>query len=55
MTPDVKQRIQQIRRGEVPERYVKTALGIVPADWKRCTFGDIYTERKELGVKNYRF
>ncbi len=49
MTPDVKQRIQQIRRGEVPERYVKTALGIVPADWKRCTFGDIYTERKEPG------
>ena len=49
MTPDVKQRIQQIRRGEVPERYVKTALGIVPADWKRCTFGDIYTERKGPG------
>ena len=49
MTPDVKQRIQQIRRGEVPERYVKTTLGIVPADWKRCTFGDIYTERKEPG------
>ncbi len=49
MTPDVKQRIQQIGCGEVPEGYVKTALGIVPADWKRYAFGDIYTERKEPG------
>lgn len=49
MTPDVKQRIQQIGCGEVPEGYVKTALGLAPADWKRYTFGDIYTERKEPG------
>lgn len=49
MTPEIKQRIDQICRGEVPERYVKTALGLAPADWKRYTFGDIYTERKESG------
>ena len=49
MTPKIKQRIEQIRRGEVPERYVKTALGLAPANWKRYTFGDIYTERKEPG------
>jgi len=49
MTPEIKQRIEQIRRGEVPERYVKTALGLAPANWKRYTFGDIYTERKEPG------
>ena len=48
MTPEIKQRIEQIRRGEVPERYV-TALGLAPANWKRYTFGDIYTERKEPG------
>mgnify|MGYP005886942741 CR=1 FL=1 len=52
MTPEIKQRIEQIRRGEVPERYVKTALGLAPANWKRYTFGDIYTERKELGDEN---
>ena len=49
MTPEIKHRIEHIRRGEVPERYVKTALGLAPANWKRYTFGDIYTERKEPG------
>ena len=52
MKPEIKQRIQQIGRGEVPERYVKTALGLAPANWKRYTFGDIYTERKEPGDEN---
>ena len=52
MTSEIKQRIEQIRRGEVPERYVKTALGLAPANWKRYTFGDIYTERKEPGDEN---
>ena len=52
MTPEIKQRIEQIRRGEVPERYVKTVLGLAPANWKRYTFGDIYTERKEPGDEN---
>lgn len=52
MTPEIKQRIEQIRRGEVPERYVKTALGLAPANWKRYTFDDIYTERKEPGDEN---
>lgn len=49
MTPEIKQRIEQIRRGEVPDGYIKTALGLAPADWERYTFGDIYTERKEPG------
>lgn len=49
MMPEIKQRIQQIGCGEVPEGYVKTALGLAPADWRRYTFGDIYTERKEPG------
>lgn len=52
MKTEIKQRIEQIRRGEVPERYVKTALGLAPANWKRYTFGDIYTERKEPGDEN---
>ena len=52
MTSEIKERIEQIRRGEVPEGYVKTALGLAPANWKRYTFGDIYTERKEPGDEN---
>ena len=34
MTPQVKQRIEQIRRGEVPEGYKKTKVGVVPNDWE---------------------
>ena len=49
MTPEIKQRIKQICRREVPDRYIKTVSGIVPADWNRYTFGDIYIERKEPG------
>ena len=49
MTPEVKQRIEQIRHGEVPEGYKKTALGIVPANWIETTLGEIYTERNEPG------
>ncbi len=49
MTPEIKHRIKQICRKEVPDAYIKTVLGIVPADWNRYTFGDIYTERKEPG------
>ena len=33
MKPETKQRIAQIRRGEVPEGYQKTRDGIFPADW----------------------
>ncbi|MCQ4735783.1 hypothetical protein, partial [Anaerotruncus colihominis] len=39
----------QIRRGEIPKGYIRTVSGISPTDWKRYTFGDIYTERKEPG------
>lgn len=34
MKPDIKQRIEQIRRGEVPEGYKKTKAGIMPREWE---------------------
>ena len=52
MTQDIKKRTEQILRREVPVGYKKTISGIAPADWKRYTFGDIYTERKEPGDEN---
>lgn len=33
MTPEIKERIAQIRRGEVPEGYKKTKSSIFPVDW----------------------
>lgn len=52
MTPEIKTRIAQIRRGEVPQGYIRTTSGVAPADWGRYTFGDIYIERKEPGNEN---
>ena len=40
MTPQIKQRIDQIRRGEVPEGYKKTKSGIIPTKWTYCTISD---------------
>ena len=33
MTPQIEQRIEQIQRGEVPEGYKKTKVGVVPSEW----------------------
>ena len=49
MTPEVKERIEQLRHGIVPEGYKQTKSGIYPEDWTEYTLGDIYTERKEPG------
>ena len=49
MKKEIQKRIEQIRRGEVPEGYKKTQNGISPADWAVCNMGDIYSERKEPG------
>ena len=34
MNPTIKARIESIRRGEVPEGYKRTKIGIVPYEWK---------------------
>ena len=34
MNQEIKTRIEQIKRGEVPQGYKKTKVGIVPSEWK---------------------
>jgi len=42
MREDIKRRIEQIRRGEVPEGYdSETQIGILPKDWKINTIGEV--------------
>lgn len=48
MTPQVKQRIEHIRRGEVPEGYKRTKAGVVPIEWEETRIGDVLTQRKTL-------
>ena len=48
MTPQIKQRIEQIRCGEVPEGYKRTKAGVVPVEWEEVRIGDVLTQRKTL-------
>lgn len=48
MTPQIKKRIEQIRRGEVPEGYKKTSTGIVPMEWEEKRIGDVFIQRNTL-------
>ena len=41
MTPEVKERIEQIRHGNVPEGYKKLGKEIIPADWERKPFSEL--------------
>ena len=43
MTPEIKERIDQIRHGIVPEGYKKGKLGIVPAEWNEVPFSTLFT------------
>ncbi|MBR2042308.1 MAG: restriction endonuclease subunit S [Oscillospiraceae bacterium] len=46
MTPEVRERIEQIRHGIVPEGYKKTKVGIIPCEW------DVQPLNKLLEFKN---
>ena len=51
MTPEVKQRIEQIQQGIVPKGYKKTKSDIVPVDWKESSIGEYiceYTEKTTI-------
>ena len=50
MTPQIKQRIEQIWRGEVPSGYKKTKIGVVPNEWVYEKLEN-YTEAKKMYEK----
>lgn len=50
MTPEIKQRIEQIRREEVPEGYKKTKHGALPNEWTVLRVGECL-QRVEMPVK----
>ena len=43
MNQKIKTRIEQIGRGEVPEGYKKTKVGIVPKDWEETRFKKMFS------------
>lgn len=48
MRPEIKKRIELIRRGEAPRGYKYTRYGIYPIDWKMKNIGDCIEEYREL-------
>lgn len=41
MRQEIRERIEQIRRGEVPEGYKQTEVGVIPEEWEERKLGDI--------------
>lgn len=53
MNQTIKTRIEQIGRGEVPEGYKKTKVGIVPCDWGESKLKDISTHVTKKNIDNH--
>ena len=52
MKPEIKQRIEQIKAGQVPDVYKKTKIGVVPLEWGIRQGGQIFAERNECHNAN---
>ena len=50
MRQEIKERIEKIRQGEVPEGYKKTKVGVTPIDWEVKQAKDIF---KNISNKNH--
>lgn len=53
MTPEVRERIEQIRNGIVPEGYKKTAVGISPDDWRENRLSEVaeFLDDRRIPIK----
>lgn len=55
MNQDIKNRINQIKSGQVPEGYKKTLVGIVPKEWVGTTLSEIFTFKNGLNKEKEAF
>ena len=47
MTPEVRDRIEQIRHGNVPDGYKKGKIGIAPKEWDEVPFSTLFTSTSQ--------
>ena len=47
MTPEVQERIAQIRRGEIPDGYKRGKLSIVPMEWDDVPFASLFVSTSD--------
>ena len=52
MTPQIKQRLDPIQRGEVPKGYKRTKVGIVPSDWEETRFKRMFSRLSRKNKEN---
>ena len=55
MRESIKNRIDAVRRGEVPEGYRHTDSGIMPKDWSNCAIGEIIAFHGEKSTINNEY
>lgn len=53
MKPDIKHRIEQLRRGEVPEGYKKTKAGIMPKEWEEKKIKEVAPLQRGFDLPSY--
>ena len=65
MKQEIKERVEKIRRGEIPEGYQETKVGIIPEEWdvvsinkvlkplKKAVDVEPTTEYKEIGIRSH--
>lgn len=51
----IKQRINQLNNGEIPNGYKKTSVGIVPIEWTEHTLGDIFKFKNGINKEKEAF
>ena len=52
MNPEIKQRIEQIKKGQVPKEYKKTKIGIVPEEWKETRLKQMFSRLNRKNTEN---
>src|SRR5690625_1060478 len=50
MRPEIKERMEKIRQGIVPEGYKKTRIGIIPIEWNVYKLKEICTTSGKYGI-----
>lgn len=55
MTQEIKQRIEQIKKGKVPAGYKKSKLGIVSSEWENTSFSTLFTTTSDFTKDNAKY
>ncbi len=55
MKESIKKRIEAVRRGEVPEGYKRTDLGVMPEEWSDSTIGKVIAFHSEKSTINNEY